>query len=180
MPELKSIVGVQSGNAGVLARERSDAVRLPEHFVPEPAKAEIGEQVRRQRRSRSRRRSSGFASPTCRRRRWWCRRHRDPSRRAQPECAGRNHPKLLQAVAAEEVQFVGRVMIDAGVEGVVIELHSAGSRKVRLIGAAGDVGQRDQLRADSVPAPRAGSPESRCPANCVRVAGVAPLRDRKC
>ena len=51
----------------------------------------------------------------------------------------------MQAVAAEDVQLVRSVVIDAGVEGVVVAFHAAGGGEVGCVKVNDSGGQRDQL-----------------------------------
>ena len=60
--------------------------------------------------------------------------------------AGRIDSEVGEAVSAEPVKLFGLVVIDAGVQGIVIELHRAGARVVRLILGSGHVRRRNQFQ----------------------------------
>ena len=142
---IEIIVYVQAGDTGILRRSGANSIRLPKDFITEPAKAEVCQQRRlhciikaRRNRMIARVRPSGIGISGTR------------GIEARPtgyetEGARGDHAELLQAVAAEDVQLIGGVVIDAGVEGIVVALHAAGGCEVWRIEVDYAVWRGDQL-----------------------------------
>ena len=135
---------VQAGDTGVLGRRGVEAVRHHEHLITEEAEAEVREEVRAQHviearrdavieRTRSSGEGAGAAALVI----------TGAARNAVN--SGRTDGEPGETVAPENVQLVGRVPVGTRVEGVVVEFHGARSGVVRLVGAGGRIGRREQL-----------------------------------
>ena len=134
---------VQAGDTQRLCRIGPQRVWSYEDFVAEVAEAEIGQQIG----------PHGIVEAG---RDAVVARIRDAGERAgaaagfkarpngQTEGSGRGGFELRQAVAAEDVNLLVKVMIYPCIELIFIRLHAAGARVVGLVQSRGGIGQRNQ------------------------------------
>ena len=139
------LIQIQARNSGIGGWLRIKAVWNDVHLVAEIAEAEVRKQrwlvgVVETRRdavvARLRRSGKGAGAAagvvtgsTC-----------------QPVDARREDLEVHEAIASEYVQLIGRVVVAASIECVVIEVHRARARVVRLIARSRNVRLREQLQ----------------------------------
>src|SRR5262249_41759081 len=136
------IIQVQAGNARVLCRRRSQAIRIDEHAITEEAEAEIGKPPRRDHVIEAVRKTLVAQVRGARER------GRGEVRPAglKSERAWHGLADLEETVAAEHVQLLRLIAVHAHVETVPVHDATSRGRVVRRrTGHTGDVRQRNEL-----------------------------------